>query len=296
MAGLNAKVIIDCVVKGDDQLGETPLWCSRTGKLWWVDIEIPRLQSYDPQSGQHTSIATQGTFLGSLALTGSDAHLVAVDLGLHRLDPTTQMLTPFVEVESGFDNRLNDGRVDAKGRLWIGTMDNQYNRANGSLYRIDADGSVHKMFGDIKVSNGMAFTPDNRTFYFTDTRRFQTWAFDFDLDAGRISNRRLFADYSATGDRPDGACMDADGCLWTAFFGGSRLVRYRPDGTIDRTIALPVTNPTCICFGGNDLKTLYITTASKFLTDAQLQAEPLAGSLLAIENIGQGLAENRFAG
>ena len=294
---MNAKEqnpVVECIVESHDQLGETPLWCDRTQKLWWVDIERPKLQSFDPETGKHIALGAPGIFLGSLALTKTNEHLVAVDLELHRIDAVTNTMTPFAEIETGLDNRLNDGRVDARGRFWVGTMDNQYNRPNGSLYRVDPDGTVQKVLDGIKVSNGMAFTPDNKTFYFTDTRRFQSWAFDFDIDDGAISNKRLFADYSATGERPDGACMDVDGCLWTAFFGGQCIVRYRPDGTIDRKIPVPVTNPTCICFGGADLKTLYITTASKFLSESQLKAEPLAGALLAIEGVGQGVPEHRF--
>ncbi|MGD5691058.1 SMP-30/gluconolactonase/LRE family protein, partial [Xanthomonas citri pv. citri] len=137
-------------------------------------------------------------------------------------------------------------------------MDNQLHRPNGSLYQVTGDGQVKRMFSDVIVTNGIAFAPDNRTLYFTDTRRFRTWAFDFDLDDGVIDNRRLFADYSASGERPDGACVDVDGGLWTAFFSGGRIARYRPDGQIDTIIPLPVTNPTCLCFGGDDLKTLFV--------------------------------------
>jgi len=173
-------------------------------------------------------------------------------------------------------------------------MDNQLHRPNGSLYRVTGDDQVTRLFDDVIVSNGIAFSPDNRTFYFTDTRRYCTWAFDFDLDDGLISNRRLFADYSASGERPDGACVDVDGGLWTAFFSGGRVVRYRPDGTIDTVIPLPVTNPTCLCFGGSDLKTLYVTTARKFLDRQQLDVEPQAGHLLAIDGVAQGLPEHRF--
>ncbi len=294
---MNPKnVNIECVVKGKDQLGETPLWCGQTGKLWWLDIEKPKLQSFDPATGNHDVFPTTGTFLGSLALTNSNDHLVGVDLALRRFDAGANVMKPVAELEHGFDNRLNDGRVDRRGRFWVGSMDNAYTRPNGSLYRVDPDGTVVKMLTDIKVSNGIAFAPDDRVFYFTDTRRFQSWAFDYDLDDGQISNRRLFADYSASGERPDGACMDVDGCLWTAFFGGSRIVRYRPDGTIDRNIPVPVSNPTCLCFGGPDMKTLYITTASKFLSQEQLGAEPLAGCVLAIDGVGQGLPEHRFGG
>ncbi|TKT74743.1 SMP-30/gluconolactonase/LRE family protein [Aquamicrobium sp. LC103] len=285
---------IECVVDSRDRLGETPLWCSTTGKLWWVDIERPKLQFLDPANGESGAHSMPGTWLGSQALTKTSERLVAIDLDLHLFDPAKGDITLFARVEQGLDNRLNDGRVDARGRLWIGTMDNELHRPNGSLYRVDPDGTVTKMLDDIVVTNGIAFSPDARTLYLTDTRRYRTWAFDFDLDDGRISNRRLFADYSETGDRPDGACVDVDGCLWTAFFAGSRIVRYRPDGGMDRSVPMPVTNPTCVCFGGADLKTLYVTSAYKFLSPDQLAAEPQAGALFAIDGIGEGLPEHLF--
>ncbi|MBT3532864.1 MAG: SMP-30/gluconolactonase/LRE family protein [Rhodospirillaceae bacterium] len=285
---------LERVVCTKDRLGETPLWCGRTKKIWWIDIEEPKLQSFDPVSGAHLVYPMDCTYLGSLALTKTDQLLVAMDLTLSLFNPDTGDITPLAKVDDGLDNRLNDGRVDRKGRFWVGTMDNQLRQPNGSLYRLGQDGSIANLLDGIIVTNGIAHSPDNRTLYFTDTRRFTTWAFDLDPDDGTISNRRIFADYTATGDRPDGACIDVDGCLWTAFFAGSRIVRYRPDGGIDQTIPLPVSNPTCVCFGGEDLKTLYITTASKFLTAEQRAAEPWAGSLLAIQGIGQGVAEHRF--
>lgn len=292
MSGLPGH--IECVVNGRDQLGETPLWCDRTEKLWWLDIERPKLQSFDPATGNHSSLDMPGTYLGSQALTQSGDRLLATDLSLARFDLETACSTPLAAVETGLDNRLNDGRVDNRGRLWVGTMDNQLHRPNGGLYRVDPDGTVTKFASDVIVGNGIAFSPDGHTLYFTDTRRHVSWAFDLDPDDGVITNRRLLADYSATGDRPDGACVDVDGCLWTAFFAGGCIVRYRPDGVIDRTIRLPVTNPTCLCFGGSDLKTLYVTSATKFLSPEALAEEPLAGALLAIEGVGQGLPENRF--
>lgn len=294
---MNAALIghrIEAVVIAADQLGETPLWCDRTQRLWWLDIEQPKLQSYDPATGAHEVIALPGVYAGSQALTKSGGRVVAIDLDLQRLDVQSGALAPFATVETGIDNRLNDGRVDARGRLWVATMDNQLHRPNGGLYRVDPDGSVTKHALDVIVGNGIAFSPDGRTLYFTDTRRYTSYAYDLDLDDGVITNRRVFADYAATGDRPDGACVDVDGCLWAAFFAGGRIVRYRPDGTIDRTIALPVTNPTCLCFGGAGLKTLFVTSATKFLTQEQRAREPLAGALFAIEGLGQGLAENRF--
>jgi sugar lactone lactonase YvrE len=285
---------IECVADTGDRLGETPLWCGETELLWWIDIENPRLHSYDPATGQCETVALSGTYAGTQALTKAGDRLLADDLTLYARDADTGYRCDLLSLDHGLDNRLNDGRVDARGRFWVGTMDNGLSRPNGSLYRIDTDGVATREEGGIIVSNGIAFSPDGKTLYFTDTRRYTSYAYDLDLDDGVITNRRVFSDYSATGDRPDGACVDVDGCLWAAFFAGGRIVRYRPDGRIDRTIALPVTNPTCLAFGGRDLKTLFVTTARKFLGPEQLVAEPLAGSLLAIEGAGQGLPEHRF--
>ena len=289
-----AALSIEPVVHAGDRLGETPLWCDRTRKLWWIDIERPKLQSFDPSTGGHESENLAGVYVGTQALTRTGQRLLAEDLTLYLRNQETGERTDLVTLEAGLDNRANDGRVDARGRFWVGTMDNGLSRPNGALYRVDPDGTATRMDEGFIVSNGIAFSPDGRTLYFTDTRRYTSYAYDLDLDDGVVTNRRVFADYASTGDRPDGACVDVDGCLWAAFFAGSRIVRYRPDGRVDRTVALPVTNPTCLCFGGTDLRTLYVTTARKFLSDAQLAAEPLAGALLAIDGLGQGLPEHRF--
>lgn len=285
------------VVASTDQLGETPLWCARTGVVWWIDIEKPKLQSFDPRSGEHRVIPFDTHFLGSIALRKAGGLLVALDRSLYTFDPDTQALKFFCAVEADdLDNRLNDGRCDSHGRLWIGTMDNKILEPTGALYAVAPDGAVTKYFDDIRVTNTIAISPDQRTFYFSDTRRFTTWAFDLDVATATLTNRRVFADYTATGDRPDGACVDAEGFLWNAIFAGGRVVRYAPDGRLERTLKVPVTHPTCVCFGGTDLATLYITTARKFLSPAQLAAEPWAGSLLATEPGVKGLPEQLFAG
>jgi len=286
---------LQCVVRGADQLGETPLWCDRTRTLWWLDIERPKLQSFEPESGRHVVRAFDGcTFLGSQALGDDGSHLLAFDLALRRVAPGDGGPSMLVQVEQGLDNRLNDGRVDARGRFWVGTMDNQLHRPQGALYRVDPDGRVQRVQDGVIVANGIAFSPDQRTMYFTDTRRHLSWRYDLDVDAGVVTNRRVFADHVATKERPDGACVDTDGGLWTAFFAGRRVVRYRPDGEVDLVLPMPVSNPTCVCFGGPDLRTLYITTAAKFLTPEQRAAEPLAGSLFAVHGLAQGLPEHRF--
>jgi sugar lactone lactonase YvrE len=285
------------VVASSDQLGETPLWCPRSRAVWWLDIEQPKLQSYNPQTGQHRVYSIDAKFVGSLALRKSGGFLIALDLALFTFDPETLRLERFCDVESGDkDNRLNDGRCDRQGRFWVGTMDNGLREPNGALYSVGRDGSVVRHFDGVIVSNCIAISPDQKTLYFSDTRRYTIWAFDLDVESGSISNRRVFVDYTTTHDRPDGACVDAEGFIWNAIFAGGRVVRYTPDGRIDRTIKVPVTNPTCICFGGPTLETLFITTARKFLTPAQLAAEPWAGALLAVEPGVKGLPESAFAG
>lgn len=285
---------IECVTNVSNQLGETPLWCDREQKLWWLDIEQPTLFALTPSSGELETYERSCTFLGSQTLTQSGKHLLAEDLNLKLADTPTAEGRLFAEVEHGLDNRLNDGRVDARGRLWIGTMDNELHRPNGCLYRVDPDGTVTRIMDGVIVSNGITFSPDGTLVYFTDTRRHLSYALTIDPDDGVVTEKRIFADYSATGERPDGAFIDVDGCLWAAFFAGGKIVRYTPDGRIDQEIPLPVTNPTCLCFGGPDFKTLYVTTAFKFLDEAQRAAEPLAGALLAIHGVGQGVPENRF--
>lgn len=284
-----------CAVPGEDLLGETPLWCAATQTLLWLDIDNALLQRWHPASGRQDSFRFDARHVGTLALAQPGEVLLGLDLALQRFDIARGLLTPLCQVEPAtLDNRLNDGRCDAQGRLWVGTMDNQLSRPNGAFYRVDPDGSVHRQFGDVIVSNSVAIAPDGRTLYFSDTRSFVTWAFDLDAASGTLSRQRIFVDHGATRDRPDGACVDAAGCVWNAIFGGGRVVRYTPEGAVDRVVALPVSNPTCVCLGGPDLRTLFITTARKFLSTEQLRAQPLAGSVLALEVDVPGLPEARF--
>lgn len=286
---------VACVVNAADQLGETPLWCERTSKLWWLDIERPRLQSFDPSRGTHDVFPFHSVYAGSLALCESGGFLVALDNDLFRFDPSDRRLEKFVEVETKRPTtRLNDGRCDRQGRFWVGTMDNGLSQPLGSLYRVDPSGVVTKADEGFIVSNSLATSPDGKTLYFSDTRKYVLWAFDLDVDSGNISNRRVFFDHSADKSRPDGACVDVDGCVWNAIFAGHRIVRYSPTGKIDRSIELPVTNPTCLCFGGSDYSTLYVTSATKMIAPEALAKETLAGGLLALDVGIKGLPEVTF--
>jgi sugar lactone lactonase YvrE len=285
-----------CAVPSQDILGETPLWCIRTQSLLWLDIDGGLLQRFHPATGRRDVFAFEERHVGSLALmNGPGLVLLGIDLGLYRFDLATGARTLLCQVEpADRDNRLNDGRCDSRGRFWVGTMDNQLHRAAGSFYRIEPDGAAHRLFGDVIVSNTVALSPDESRLYFSDTRRFTTWQFSLDVASGALTERRIFVDHSQNRSRPDGACVDAEGHVWTAIFGGSRVERYSPAGRLDRVIDLPVSNPTCACLGGPDLRTLFITTARKFLDRGRLRAEPLAGSVLAVDVDVPGLPERCF--
>lgn len=285
-----------CVVPGQDVLGETPLWCEQTRSLLWLDIEQARLQRFQPESGRHDVFQFDERYVGSVALLRRPGRvLLGIDLGLYTFDLGTGERTLLCQVEdAALDNRLNDGRCDSHGRFWVGTMDNQLHRGQGALYRVDADGAVHRQFGEVIVANTVALSPTEDRLYFSDTRRHVTWRFGLDVERGHLGAREVFRDYQAERERPDGACVDSEGHVWQAMFAGARVVRYTPDGRVDRVIALPVSNPTCVCLGGPELRTLYITTARRFLTREQLRNEPWAGSVLAIEVDVPGLPERRF--
>ena len=175
-------------------------------------------------------------------------------------------------------------------------MDKHFQIPSGAFYCIKPDLSISKQFDDVLVPNSVAFSPDGRRLYFADTKRFKIWTFDFDLDSGVISNRRVFADTSDRPGRPDGSAVDSQGFLWNAEFAGSRIVRYNLDGGIDKVIPLPVSQPTSVALGGPNLQTLFITTARKFLSDEQLRTQPMAGNILAIDVDVPGVPEPRFAG
>jgi sugar lactone lactonase YvrE len=276
---------VRCVLPVQDVLGESPLWCRSTDSLLWLDIDAGRVQRYHCGTGRHDVFTFDARYAGSLALTRTPGRvLVGLDLALYLFDFGTGERRLLCQVEPPtVDNRLNDGRCDALGRFWVGTMDNQLSRPSGSFYRIDPDGSAHPQFGDVIVANTVAFSPGQDTLYFSDTRRFVTWQFPLEAATGTLGPRRVFC-------RPFGRalparrrCVDAEGFVWKCDLRRRPCLPLLAAGELDRIIELPVTNPTCVCLGGPDLKTMYITTARKFLDRAQLRQQPLAGSVLAID-------------
>jgi len=288
-----------CVVQGADILGEVPLWCARTRKLWWIDVRRPAIQSYDPASGKHAAVRLAPELLiGSIALREAGGLLLATNSGFYIYDPQQMHApAPIANPEAHLpEHRMNDGKCDRRGRFWVGSMKDGVREPVGNFYRLDADHACHFQFGGIHVPNSIAWSPDSRTMYFADTHVQLIWAYDFDLDDGVMSNRRVFKDWSGTPAKPDGSTVDADGCLWNAMVGTGQVVRLTPDGRVDRVIQLPITNATCPAFGGDRLDTLYVTSHTQRLSAAQAAREPLGGGLFALRPGVQGLPEPRYAG
>jgi L-arabinonolactonase len=192
--------------------------------------------------------------------------------------------------------RFNDGRCDRRGRFWVGSLHEERQPETASLYRIDPNGAYTETLKGITVSNGIAWSPDNRILYFADSWTRTIFSFDFDLDSGAAHNKKVFVQLPEGAGVPDGATVDAEGFLWSAIFDGGCVTRYAPDGRVDRVIKMPVQRPTSCAFGGDNFSILYVTSASMGLSEQQRIDAPLAGGLFAIDAGVKGLPEPRFAG
>ena len=287
---------VTCAVPCRNNLGEVPVWDAAEQALYWVDIEGCLLQRYEPATGQTIEWRLPERVC-ALALREAGGLILALASGFAFFDPATGDLVRLAAPEAHLPtNRFNDGKCDRRGRFWAGTMDDRLTSRTAALYRFDADLSCRKMESGIGISNSLAWSPDDRVFYFADTLRRTIFAYDFDLDSGIIANARVFTDCADQPGTPDGSTVDSEGYLWNAQWDGWRLVRYAPDGRVDRVVPLPVQKPTSCMFGGPDLRTLYVTSAVWDLGGEPLDAQPLAGSLLALDVGVAGLPESRFAG
>lgn len=287
---------VDVVCSTSNSLGESPVWCERTRSLFWVDGRAPALHVYDTVTRQHRSHELPET-VGSIALCEDGSLLAAMVSGVFRVSAAGVVGARIATAEPNHpDNRFNDGRCDRAGRFFSGTMNDRQRIPTGALWRLGPRHDFTLLIDDIIVPNSLAFSPDNRRMYLADTYRHVIHVFDYDIAEGAISNLRLFADCNGNPGRPDGSAVDAEGCLWNAEYAGGRVVRYTPDGRIDRVIELPVSQPTCCAFGGENFDELYITSARQRLTPEQLAAQPLAGNLFVVRLGVKGLPEGRFAG
>lgn len=282
--------------KAENILGEVPVWDIATQALWWTDIEGKLIQRLDWATGEVSRWSVPER-LGSFALRETGGLVCAFESGFAFYDPETGVIEWIARPESDKPhNRFNDGKTDRQGRFWAGTMDDRLTDRTGALYRLDPDLSVHRMESGIGISNALCWSPDETRFYFADTLAQEIWAYDFDKASGGISGRTVFASTHDQPGQPDGSTIDSEGFMWNAQWDGWRLVRYAPDGRVDRVVDLPVQKPTSVMFGGPDLATLFVTTAIWDLKGDALAGQPMAGSLLAVDAGVRGLPETRFRG
>lgn len=283
-------------------LGESPFWHPGERALWWCDIPGRALHRLHPASGAHRQWDLPAE-PGCIAPRAGGGLLVAMRDGLFAFDPATGART--LVAAPPYDpgrQRFNDGKADAAGRLWIGTIDDK-REPDAALFCL-ADGRFERRADGVAASNGLAWSPDGRTMYWADTKEHRVLALDVDPADGSVSNRRVFASFAKKpadgslagyGGRPDGAAVDAEGAYWVAMFEGQRLLRIAPDGRVLQEVPLPVRCATMPCFGGDDLRTLYVTTAREKRPAEELAAQPWAGRVLAARVGVAGLPVNFVA-
>jgi sugar lactone lactonase YvrE len=292
--GLRIHCEYDVAVEPPAQLGEGPRWDAQTGTLLWVDILGRRLHRYDP--GRACDDWVQLDELVSAALPRASGHpLLGLPDGFYEVDG--RKLSRLVPLEADRpENRTNDAACDPEGRLWAGTMALDERTPSGGLYRIDADLTVTRVLDGTTISNGLGWGPGGDRFYFIDSPTRRIDVFDYDAAAGAIDNRRPFAAVAVEGAVPDGLAVDAEGCIWVALHGGWGLHRYSPGGELVAEVRLPVAKVTSCCFGGTDLRDLYVTTRRESLSERELQQQPLAGVLFRLDVGVAGLPTHAFAG
>ncbi len=281
-------------------LGESPFWHPQEAALYWCDIPGRRLHRWHPGRSEHRQWDFECEPGCVAPVLGGDLMLAMRD-GIWRFDPTSGQRVPVCEAPyDPATERFNDGKADPQGRMWAGTIFEPRTVPQAALYRCSGT-KLDRVAGDVTVSNGLAWSTDGRTMYWSDTSAHQVRAFDFDPADGSLSNGRLFAqfpvkvqgqDLSAYAGRPDGAAVDAEGHYWCAMYEGQQLLKFAPDGRQVQALPLPVRCPTMPCFGGDDLRTLFITTARDHRPESELATQPLAGCVLSLRVDVPGLPVN----
>lgn len=287
----------ECLFEIPAIVGECPTWCERKQVLYWVDILGMKLHCFDFNANQnHTHVFTD--MITAIALCEDENKLLLClqkDILLYDLNSRNSVSLISIETDLP-DNRFNDAKCDPAGRFWAGTMNrDKWDHPDGALYCCYSGTQYDKAESAITCANGMGWSPDNRTMYFTDSFRYTVFAYDYDLTTGQLNNKRAFCILDPNGGTfSDGLTVDAEGHVWCAHMGPGQVVRYNPEGKLVSQIQLPVSRCTSCTFGGPEMKTLFMTTAAHTLTPDQLKIEPLAGSLFAIETNIAGLASYRI--
>jgi sugar lactone lactonase YvrE len=285
------------VLDAKAELGEGPRWHSGEKRLYWVDIARNELHRLDPVTGTD-ECCTFAAPVGCFAFRSGGGLLLAMKDGFATIDRWVDEPKPLGEqiFADRPDIRFNDGRTDPAGRFWAGSVNMAKSAHDAALYRLDPDGAIVEVEGGMLTCNGAAFTSDGQRFFHSDTPTHAARIYDCDPATGALSNRTILHQFPFGEGRPDGASVDAEGCYWAALFDGGRVVRLSPGGEILVEVALPAKRPTMIAFGGDDMRTAYVTTARTGLTPEQLEAEPLSGAIFSFRVDVPGLPEWPFAG
>ena len=277
-------------------LGECPVWSVTDQALYWVDINAPSLNRFDPATGLNIAWPMPES-IGCFALRARGGFVAALRSGFWVINREGKLERKLVSAPyDPAHHRFNDGRADAKGRFWAGSMNEKRDANSAKLYRLDPDLKLTAMVDGITISNGLGFSPDGRTLYHADSPTQTVHAYDFDAAAGTIASRRVLKRFTASTDFPDGAAVDRDGCYWSALYRGGKVVRISSNGALLAEYALPAQCPTMCAFGGPDLKTLYVTSARQRRDAEELARLPQSGGIFAMRVDTPGLPEPRFAG
>jgi sugar lactone lactonase YvrE len=299
MKKVESGMRITPVIDVKPSLGEGPVWDVETQRLWWIDSTEGRVYRIT-EKGDELVVWDAREKIGSMAIFADDSGLLlAQETGLYHFDTDTDTRSLIVDPEPDLPgNRLNDGKVDPKGRFIFGSMDQNEDTPSGKLYCLDLDLSVRVLDDGIICSNGPCFSPDGSILYFADTWTGDIWAYDYDIEMGDVSNRRIFASIDRSdGGACDGMTVDAEGFVWQAHVYGGKLNRYDPDGNLERQIEMPVLKVTCPTFGGANMDRLFVTTMARPPLPRFPEDGRERGTLYAIDGLGiQGIPTPRFRG
>jgi sugar lactone lactonase YvrE len=285
---------VEIFVDAHAGVAEGPVWDSANSRLVWTDIPGEVVHFTDAATASDTEVAVGGR-VGAVVLRSAGGFVLAMEneFVITGADPAASVRRVAVTTDPRF--RFNDGKCDAAGRFIAGLAGTDGRWGTAGLYSLEPDGAARKIVDGISCSNGIGWSADGHTMYYVDTPTYRVDVFDYDLETGTPTNRRTFAEISDGYGRPDGLCVDAEGCVWVAIWGGYEVRRYSPAGALLQSISLPVSLVSSVAFGGDDLETLYITSASD-IPKHQLPREPHAGAVFVVRPGVAGLSVASFAG